>query len=206
MGWLWFAGSFKIYVSFAEYSLFYRTLLQKRPRCLGSLLVVASSYLKIRDYSHCVRHTYVTWLIRVCVCVCLCVYVYVCETIATSRMNESQHTHVSHDYVNQSYEWVTAHTQIESLTWLIWVCVHVCMCSLLQMMQMSHTTYINKSHHIHQIRNYSRCVRHTYMTWLIQNVLRMSHTTHMNYWEWPLRETWLISYVLRHDSFVMCVV
>jgi len=31
MGWLLLVGSFKLYVSFAEYSLFYRTLLQKRP-------------------------------------------------------------------------------------------------------------------------------------------------------------------------------
>jgi len=31
MGCLWLVGSFKIYVSFAEYSLFHRALLQKRP-------------------------------------------------------------------------------------------------------------------------------------------------------------------------------
>jgi len=31
MGWLRLVGSLKLYVSFAEYSLFYRALLQKRP-------------------------------------------------------------------------------------------------------------------------------------------------------------------------------
>ena len=31
MVWLWSAGSMKSYVSFAEYLLFYRALLQKRP-------------------------------------------------------------------------------------------------------------------------------------------------------------------------------
>jgi len=31
MGWLGLVGSLKLYVSFAEYHLFYRSLLQKRP-------------------------------------------------------------------------------------------------------------------------------------------------------------------------------
>ena len=43
MGWLWLVGCLKIQVSFAEYSLFYRALLQKRPMVLGSLLIVAIS-------------------------------------------------------------------------------------------------------------------------------------------------------------------
>jgi len=37
-------GSFKIYVYFAEYSLFCRALLQKKPMLLGSLLIVATSW------------------------------------------------------------------------------------------------------------------------------------------------------------------
>jgi len=41
MGWLRAVGSFKLYVSFAEYRLFYRALLQKRPIILRSLLIVA---------------------------------------------------------------------------------------------------------------------------------------------------------------------
>jgi len=45
MGWLWLVGSLKIQVAFAEYSLFYRALLQKRPVFLGSLRIVASSYV-----------------------------------------------------------------------------------------------------------------------------------------------------------------
>ena len=36
MGWLRLVGSLKSYVSFAEYSLFYRALLQKRPIMLGA--------------------------------------------------------------------------------------------------------------------------------------------------------------------------
>jgi len=45
MGWLRLVGSLKSYVSFAEYRLFYRALLQKRPMILRSLLIVATPYL-----------------------------------------------------------------------------------------------------------------------------------------------------------------
>ena len=44
MRWLRLVGSFKLYVSFAEYSLFYRALLQKRPIIVRSLLIVATPY------------------------------------------------------------------------------------------------------------------------------------------------------------------
>jgi len=41
-GWLQLVGSLKLWVSFTEYSLFYRALLQKRPIILRSLLIVAT--------------------------------------------------------------------------------------------------------------------------------------------------------------------
>ena len=44
MGWLRLVGSLKSYVSFAENSLFYGALLQKRPMILESLLSVGASY------------------------------------------------------------------------------------------------------------------------------------------------------------------
>jgi len=44
MGWLRLVGSLKSYVFFAKYRLFYRTLLQKRPMILRSLLTVATPY------------------------------------------------------------------------------------------------------------------------------------------------------------------
>jgi len=44
MGWPRLVGSLKLQVSFAEYSLFYRALLQKRPIILRSLLIVATPY------------------------------------------------------------------------------------------------------------------------------------------------------------------
>jgi len=42
MGWLRLVGSLKLQVSFAEYRLIYRSLLQKRPIILRSLLIVAT--------------------------------------------------------------------------------------------------------------------------------------------------------------------
>jgi len=50
MGWLCLVGSLKTQVSFAEYSLFYTALLQKRPMFLGSRLIVATPY-----HVHCVN-------------------------------------------------------------------------------------------------------------------------------------------------------
>ena len=44
MGWLRLVGSVKLQVSFAEYRLFYRALLQKRPIVLSILLTVATPY------------------------------------------------------------------------------------------------------------------------------------------------------------------
>jgi len=61
-------GSLKLYVSIAEYSLFHRALLQKRPIILRSLLIVATPH----------------WMSRgglcVCVCVCECECVRECES------------------------------------------------------------------------------------------------------------------------------
>jgi len=44
MGWLRLVGSLQLYVSFAEHSLFYRALLQKRAIVLRSLLIEATPY------------------------------------------------------------------------------------------------------------------------------------------------------------------
>jgi len=44
MGWLRLVGSIKLQVAFAEYSLFYRALLQTRPIILSILLTEATSY------------------------------------------------------------------------------------------------------------------------------------------------------------------
>ena len=45
MGWLRLVGSFKLQVSFTDYRLVYRALLQKSPVILRSLLVEATPYV-----------------------------------------------------------------------------------------------------------------------------------------------------------------
>jgi len=97
-GWLRSVGSIKSLVSFAEYRLFYRALLQKRPRISRSLLIVATPYgycthchfalllqhslthtdsLSLSLSSSCFAfwavHTIFSFLIPV-----YCVYMYVC--------------------------------------------------------------------------------------------------------------------------------
>ena len=47
MGWLRLVGSLKLLVSFAEFRLFHRALLQKRPIILRSLLRVATPCLQV---------------------------------------------------------------------------------------------------------------------------------------------------------------
>jgi len=64
MGWLRLVRSFKLYVPFAEYRLFYRALLQKRPIILRSLLIVATQYtfpqrsVDTQDMKHMLYKTY----------------------------------------------------------------------------------------------------------------------------------------------------
>ena len=47
IGWLRLVGSLRLYVSFAEYRLFYGALLQMRSIIVRSLLIVAIPYIYI---------------------------------------------------------------------------------------------------------------------------------------------------------------
>ena len=58
MGWLRRVGSLESQVSFAEYRLFYRALLQKNPTILRSLLIVATPYdISGHTLQHTLQHT-----------------------------------------------------------------------------------------------------------------------------------------------------
>ena len=66
MGWLRLVGSLKLQVSFAEYSLFYRALLQNRPVILRGLLIVATPYDMTHPYVWHASFLCVTCLIHMC--------------------------------------------------------------------------------------------------------------------------------------------
>ena len=67
MGWLQSVGSIKLYVSFAEYRLFYRAFLPKRPMILSILLTKATPYM----YIYVCVCVYIQYMY---ICVCVCVY------------------------------------------------------------------------------------------------------------------------------------
>jgi len=73
IGWLQVVGSFKLHVSFAEYRLFYRALLQKRPIILRSLLIVATPYQC--DVAVCCCSVLLQCVVAVRYCFCFCVFV-----------------------------------------------------------------------------------------------------------------------------------
>ena len=66
MAWLQLVGSIKLQVSLAEYSLFYRALLQKRTVILSILLTVATLYMYLMGQVYVYVNKYI----------CIHVYVY----------------------------------------------------------------------------------------------------------------------------------
>jgi len=62
MGWLRSVGSIKLKVSFAEYRLFYRTLLQKRPIVFSILLTEATPYERVMNTA---QKSCVMWMSRI---------------------------------------------------------------------------------------------------------------------------------------------
>jgi len=72
MGWLRLVGSLKLQVSFPEYRLFYRALLQKRRVILRSLLIAAtpyeiSCYMSVVRLSACTVNTYDQGCLYLCI-------------------------------------------------------------------------------------------------------------------------------------------
>ena len=74
MGWLRLVGSLKLWVSFAEYSLFYRALFQKRSIILRSLLTVVTPLVaticRLPKLSSS-PYKQTKWKLRARVCVCV---------------------------------------------------------------------------------------------------------------------------------------
>jgi len=188
MGWLRLVGSLKLQVSFAEYRLFYRALLQKRPLFLRSLPIVATPYALIRllrKWYLCVSHdvcegvmshiwmSHVTYMDESCR-----PYKRVMSHIWMSHVTHMSESHLtywrvmSHIWISHTYEWVTSHVLTSHVTvdtWSIyeWVMSHICT---------SHVTHMNESHTwmSHVSRTNESCHGwHMIYTW-------MSYVTHMN--------------------------
>ena len=101
VGWLRSVGSIKSQMSFAEYRLFYRSLLQKRLIILRSLLIVAIPYIymQIEMYVHMhralTRYTYIHRIPRQAVfrhsVLCMYMYMYICMYTHTAL---PRHIHI----------------------------------------------------------------------------------------------------------------
>jgi len=113
MGWLQLVGSFKLQVSLAEYSLFYRALLQKRPVILRSLLIVATPQ---PQHQPRYRSKAAPVLVRV-YCIWICVRVKEEWVLVGSEPRHPTlptHTHIctqhTHTITIHTYQYNTIHT------------------------------------------------------------------------------------------------
>jgi len=157
MGWLRSVGSIKWQVSFEEYRLFHRALLQKRPIILSILLTKATPY---QVMSH-VWRSHVTHMNESCrtyewvVSHILISHVAQMNSLQQSAQVWSYITHMGGSY--HTYEWVMSHT---------W---------------MNHVTHINGLEQSPQVWSYITHMggsRHTY-EWIMSHIW-MSHVTHIN--------------------------
>jgi len=147
MGWLRLVGSFKLQVCFAEYGLFSRALLQKRPVMFRSLLIVATPY-SMPTYI-CISKMIQLFCYGWCKTLsCVCHDSYICATWLNCDMGGARlHSflrvpwliHMC-DMTQLWYGWcetslipacAMTHTcarHDSSVVWAIWVMTHPCVC------------------------------------------------------------------------------
>ena len=115
--WLRFVGSLKLLVSFAEYSLFYRALLQKRPIILRSLLIVATTHVRMSQVMH--SHTQTMTYMRI-----RHVTHTHTQTVTYTRMSHVTHTHARRlcGLIRQTYVCKTLYISV----------LVTCICSVMQ--------------------------------------------------------------------------
>jgi len=109
IGWLWVVGYLKIYVSSAEYGLFYRALLKKKPAIFGSLLIVATSYHIWMRHAAQIDEPYHT---RIYVTHVYMSHTYICHTRIYVTHIYMSHTYICHAriygphvYMSHTYIW-----------------------------------------------------------------------------------------------------
>jgi len=171
MGWLRLVGSLKLWVSFAEYRLFYRALLQKRPIILRSLLIEATH----------IEHPFFFCLAYVChasfwranreqdrkrmdCCIGPVCLIHACKERARQKENGLL-------YRYRTYRVFYSLSVLLSLCTRKWGMARI---------WMSHITHMNEA-------------RHTYQ-WVTAHIW-MRHVTHVNearhIYEWVTRHTWM---------------
>jgi len=102
-GGLWFVGSLKLYVSFAEYRLFYRALLQKRPITLCVFTCTQMRHACLHIHMHHSHTTHVRAHVSH-----MHMYIYIYIYIYNSRMY-SHASYDSHTYIYSSREYAFTH-------------------------------------------------------------------------------------------------
>jgi len=169
MGWLRLVGSLKLWVSFAEYRLFYRALLQKRPIILRSLLIEATH----------IEHPFFFCLAYVChasfwranreqdrkrmdCCIGPVCLIHACKERARQKENGLLYRYRTYRvfyslsvllfaHVNEAwhaYEWVTSHIWMRHGTHIN-ESRHTYECVMLHMW-MRHDTFMNESRDTHE--------------------------------------------------------
>ena len=78
MGWLQFVGSLKLQVSFAEYRLFYRALLQNIASFIGFFCKTYICREPTNRSVVCCRHIQLHVHVYIKICICICVYINMC--------------------------------------------------------------------------------------------------------------------------------
>jgi len=116
MRWLRLVGSFKWLVSFPEYCLFYRALLQKRPIILWSLLIVATPICGVTLKNECDTHVIRRWCVILRWCVSRCNMCMLYSVECGSPISKARGV---------------AHDLFTCVFWIIHVCyagICICMC------------------------------------------------------------------------------
>ena len=172
MGWLRLLGSLKWYVSFADCSLFYRALLQKRRVILRSLLIVATL---IRNLTNVINVSRIRVRIR------FIEFVHWVRELSSWARSGALSSwiwpHASYEKFNRRNQ---SHTQVRGRTSHL-VCVTVLVCVTDYVDSISHMTHVVIFSHTHTAThtNTQSYVSHRvrFLTWRIC-VRFMSHFTH----------------------------
>jgi len=179
MGSIRLAISLKFQVSFAEYRLFYKALLQKRPIILRSLLIEGTPYM---------------WLAKRMVhdlCVCVHVFTCVCQEFLYSRVCVGVRVYIyenTHIQI-QTHTYKYTHTQTNTHTqWNTHISTHLRTHTHTHIHTRTHThTHIPEGEQIHADAEYEGEAAHAdakyWKSWRHPLILYLIHKKEMLKWQ-----------------------